>query len=138
MTEPYILWALVVGFAIGVALTWFALGRLARKSDDVGPEERLLEASWISSTITGRGQHASEEVVEEVLRLHEAYLAGPAPHLTPEERDLIAAEQARRAEAALRRARAEDKRAAQPRPPTAATAETKRSERAPVTKTGEG
>ncbi|CAN5797664.1 hypothetical protein BH24CHL6_BH24CHL6_06780 [soil metagenome] len=113
MTEPYILWALVVGGAIGVALTWFALGRLPRRSDDVSLEERLVEAAWISSTVSGRGQQVSEEVVEEVLALHQAYLSGPAAHLSPVERDTIAVERARRAEIAMRRARAQDERAAQ-------------------------
>lgn len=102
MTEPYLLWALLVGLAVGVALTWFALGRLPRRTDDVGPEERILEASWISSVLAGRGRPAPEPLVEEVLELHEQYVSGPAPSMTPAERESLAAERTRRAEQALR------------------------------------
>lgn len=100
MTEPYLLWALLVGLAVGVAVTWFALGRLPRATDDVGPEERIVEASWISRVLAGRGRQVAEELVEEVLALHDDYVSGPAPNLTPAERDALAAERARRAEQA--------------------------------------
>ena len=102
MTEPYLVWALLVGLAVGVALTWFALGRLPRSTDDVSPDERMVEASWISSVLGRRGRPAAQPLVEEVLDLHEQYVNGPAPSMTPEERDSLAAERVRRAELALR------------------------------------
>ncbi|HUG47535.1 MAG TPA: hypothetical protein VMP67_03885 [Candidatus Limnocylindria bacterium] len=104
MTEPYILWALVVGCAVGAALTWLAIGRLPRQTEDVGPDERMAEAAWISSVVAGRGGQAPAETVEEVLELHEQYLSGPAPDLSPEERAGLATERARRAEEIARAA----------------------------------
>lgn len=77
MTEQYIGWALVVGIVLGAALVWFVLGRLPRQSDDIGPQERALEAEWISRTIESRGGAAPEALVEEVLDLHTRYLDRP-------------------------------------------------------------
>lgn len=78
MTEQYIVWALVVGVAIGVAIYWFAFGRLPRRTDDQTPRERQAEAGWISRTIEQRGGVAPVDLVDEVLELHSAYLQGPA------------------------------------------------------------
>ena|SRR5215212_12123389 len=78
MTEQYIVWALVVGIAIGAALYWFAAGQLPRRTDDMTPLEREAEARWISRTIDGRGGVAPADLVDEVLDLHSTYLAGPA------------------------------------------------------------
>ena len=78
MTEQYIVWALVVGISVGAALYWFAAGRLPRRTDDMTPQEREAEARWISRTIDGRGGVAPVDLVDEVLELHAAYLAGPA------------------------------------------------------------
>jgi hypothetical protein len=74
MTEQYIGWALVVGLAIGGALVWFAIGRLPRGGEEIPPDELKAEAAWISQTINGRGGFAPEDLVEEVLELHVAYL----------------------------------------------------------------
>jgi hypothetical protein len=76
MTEPFIIWALLAGFAIGGAVVWFAIGRLPRRSDDVGPAEREEEAAWIRATLAGRGRRVPDGLVEEVLDLHDDYLAG--------------------------------------------------------------
>jgi len=78
MTEQYIVWALVVGIAIGAALYWFAAGQLPRRTDDMTPRERGAEAGWISRTIENRGGVAPIDLVDEVLDLHGTYLAGPA------------------------------------------------------------
>ncbi|CAN5545099.1 hypothetical protein BH23CHL6_BH23CHL6_06080 [soil metagenome] len=89
MTESYIGWALVVGIALGAAVVWFLLGRLPRRSDDVGPEERAEEARWISGVVESRGGIAPVALVDEVLELHVSYLDGPpldvrpAPHPAP-------------------------------------------------------
>ena len=90
MTESYIGWALVVGIALGAAVVWFLLGRLPRRTDDVGPEERAEEARWISGVVESRGGIAPVALVDEVLELHVAYVDGPpldirtAPELAPE------------------------------------------------------
>ena len=77
MTEQYLGWALVVGVCLGGLMVWLILGRLSRRADDVGPEERGVEARWISRSIEGRGGVAPVALVEEVLGLHDDYLAGP-------------------------------------------------------------
>ncbi|MEX2546622.1 MAG: hypothetical protein WD830_02390 [Chloroflexota bacterium] len=74
MTEQYIGWALVVGLAIGGALVWFAIGRLPRSGEEIPPDERKAEATWISRTINSRGGMAPQDLVEEVLELHADYL----------------------------------------------------------------
>jgi hypothetical protein len=84
VSEQYIVWALIVGVVVGAALYWFALGRLPRVTDDITPKERVAEAGWISRTIEHRGGLAPVDLVEEVLDLHSAYLAGPALELTDE------------------------------------------------------
>lgn len=74
MTEQYIVWALVVGLAVGGALVWFAVGRLPRSGDEVPDEERAGEAAWISDVISERGGKAPADLVEEVLDMHGLYL----------------------------------------------------------------
>lgn len=80
MTEQYVGWALLVGLAIGGALVWFAIGRLPRSGEEIPPEERIAEATWISQTIDSRGGMAPQDLVEEVLDLHTQYLERPAEH----------------------------------------------------------
>ena len=77
MTEQYLGWALVVGVALGGLMVWLILGRLSRRTDDVSPEERAVEARWVSRTIEDRGGVAPVALVDEVLGLHDEYLAGP-------------------------------------------------------------
>lgn len=84
MAEPYLAWALVVGIAVGGAAVWFLVGRLPRRSDDVAPEELVVEAAWISRTIEARGGIAPPELVEEVLELHLQYVAGEPAEVEPE------------------------------------------------------
>ena len=72
--EQYVGWALFVGLAIGGALVWFAIGRLPRSGEEIPPDERAAEASWISETINERGGAAPVELVDEVLQLHAEYL----------------------------------------------------------------
>src|SRR6266480_160957 len=74
MTEQYIGWALVLGLVVGGALVWFAVGRLPRSGEEMGEDERLSEAAWISDTIASRGGKAPPDLVEEVLDLHVRYL----------------------------------------------------------------
>lgn len=76
MADPYLIWALLVGVAVGGAIVWFLVGRLPRRTDDVAAEELPAEAAWISRTIEGRGGVAPAELVEEVLELHLQYVAG--------------------------------------------------------------
>jgi hypothetical protein len=84
VTEQYIGWALAVGGVLGGALVWFILGRLPRRTEDVGPAERREEALWIARVIESRGGVAPPALVDEVLELHGDYLAGPPLDVRPE------------------------------------------------------
>jgi hypothetical protein len=76
VAESYLVWALVVGIAVGGAVVWFLVGRLPRRTDDIAPEEISAEAAWISGTIEQRGGVAPAALIEEVLELHLDYVAG--------------------------------------------------------------
>jgi hypothetical protein len=119
MAEPYLVWALLVGFALGGALVWFVLGRLPRRSEDISPIERRAEADWISDVLASREGHAPPLLVEQVLELHEAYLAGPPIEISPEESAALLAELERR-EA---EAQSEPEHAAEPGDPESSEAE---------------
>lgn len=84
MTEQYIGWALIVGGVLGGALVWFILGRLPRRTEDVGTAERREEAMWIADVIESRGGVAPPALVDEVLELHARYLEGPPLEVRPE------------------------------------------------------
>jgi hypothetical protein len=74
MTEQYVGWALVLGLIIGGALVWFAVGRLPRGGNEIPPDERAVEAEWISRSIEARGGAAPPDLIDEVLELHADYL----------------------------------------------------------------
>ncbi len=75
MVESWVLWVLLVGLVVGGALTWLVMVRLPRREDDVSRAERPAEAAWISHVIERNGGIAPASLVEEVLDLHQAYLA---------------------------------------------------------------
>jgi hypothetical protein len=74
MNDEFTWWFLLVGLTIGVAVTWFVRGTLARSEDDVAVEERGVEAEWISETIERAGGIAPAALVGQVLELHRHYL----------------------------------------------------------------
>jgi hypothetical protein len=69
-------WLIVVGLAIGAGLAWLVMLDLRRRDDDIAARETRAEAAWIADTLRSRDVAADPEAVEEVLRLHRAYLAG--------------------------------------------------------------
>ena len=69
-------WLIVVGLAIGAGLAWLVMFDLRRRDDDIAAREMHSEATWIAETLRSRDVTADPEAVEEVLRLHRAYLAG--------------------------------------------------------------
>ena len=69
-------WLIVVGLAIGAGLAWLVMLDLRRREDDIAAREMRSEAAWIADTLRSRDVAADPEAVEEVLRLHRAYLAG--------------------------------------------------------------
>jgi hypothetical protein len=81
-------WLIVVGLAIGAGLAWLVMFDLRRREDDIAEREMRSEAAWIADTLRSRDVAADPEAVEEVLRLHRAYLAGipdeqPGPRRLP-------------------------------------------------------
>jgi hypothetical protein len=90
MNDGYAWWLVIVGVAIGIALVWLVIVRLPRAEDDVDEDERLIEAGWISRTIEAWGGVAPAALVDEVLELHQSYLASggstPAVELGAAER----------------------------------------------------
>jgi hypothetical protein len=74
MNDEFSWWFLLVGLAIGVAITWFVRGTLAREEDDVAADERMLEAAWIADAIERAGGIAPAALVSQVLELHRDYL----------------------------------------------------------------
>jgi hypothetical protein len=83
MVGAGILWALLVGLAIGGIGVWLLTVRLARDEGDVGEDERLAEATWIAAAIERDGGIVPVELVDEVLELHQHYLRSPGA--APEE-----------------------------------------------------
>jgi len=72
-------WLLIVGLVVGAALTWLVMAESARRDADVGDDERRSEAVWISSLLSSPDRPVEPRRVEEILRLHGEYLAGPPP-----------------------------------------------------------
>ena len=77
MNDGYLWWLILVGAVITLAVVWVVAARLPRSESDVGADERVAEAAWISETIERFGGVAPHELVEEVLELHAEYLASP-------------------------------------------------------------
>jgi hypothetical protein len=69
-------WLIIVGLAIGAGLAWLVMLDLRRRDDDLAAGESRAEAGWIADTLRRQEIAADAEAVEEVLRLHRAYLAG--------------------------------------------------------------
>ncbi|HEX7473823.1 MAG TPA: hypothetical protein VF323_12130 [Candidatus Limnocylindrales bacterium] len=69
-------WLIIVGLAIGAGLAWLVMLDLRRRDDDLAAGESRAEAGWIADTLRRQDIAADAEAVEEVLRLHRAYLAG--------------------------------------------------------------
>ena len=74
--SPFDVWLIIVGLAIGAGLAWLVMLDLRRRDDDISAAESKAEAGWIADTLRSRDIAADAEAVEEVLRLHRAYLAG--------------------------------------------------------------
>lgn len=71
-------WLLLVGVVAGAGLTWLVLADFRRHEDEVAEGELELEAGWIAAALVAAGRSLDEPTVAEVLRLHRAWLAGPA------------------------------------------------------------
>ena len=79
MNAEFNWWLLIVGLVVGAALTWLVMAESARRDADVSDEEQRGEAVWISSLLSSPDRPVEPRRVEEILRLHREYLAGPPP-----------------------------------------------------------
>ncbi len=80
-------WLLLVGVVAGAGLTWLVLADFRRHDDEVAEGELELEAGWIAAALAAAGRSLDEPTVAEVLRLHRAWLAGPASGPEPVDED---------------------------------------------------
>ena len=83
MNAEFDWWLLLVGIVAGAALVWLVVGDMRRRDDEVADDERSLEAEWIADAFGAAGRTLDAATVAEILDLHRAYLAGPAPELDP-------------------------------------------------------
>ena len=82
-------WLLIVGVVAGGVLTWLVLADTTRREREIGDEELLAEAAWITKAVGGR---VEPEVAEDVLRAHRRYLGFPPPDVLVAPEDLPALE----------------------------------------------
>jgi len=91
MSADFNWWLLIVGLAVGVALTWLVLAETTRRDREVSDEETAAEASWIARTLDDPLVDA--EMAERVLLAHRRYLGFPPPDVLVAPEELRALEQ---------------------------------------------
>jgi hypothetical protein len=79
MNAEFNWWLLIVGLVLGASLTWLVMSDSVRRDIDITESEARGESRWIAAVLSGAGKAIAPERVEEVLRLHRDYLAGPPP-----------------------------------------------------------
>jgi hypothetical protein len=72
-------WLLIVGLVVGAALTWLVMADSSRREADITEAERPSEAVWIAAIMSAAGHPTEPRRIEDVLRLHSEYVAGPPP-----------------------------------------------------------
>ena len=85
MNAEFNLWLLIVGVALGAALTWLVLADMNRRDVEIGREETAAEAGWLARTVGDARLDA--DLAERVLEAHKRYLGFPPPDelVAPEE-----------------------------------------------------
>ena len=78
MAAEFNWWLLIVGVVAGGVLTWLVLADTTRREREIGDEELLAEAAWITKAVGGR---VEPDVAEDVLRAHRRYLGFPPPDM---------------------------------------------------------
>ncbi len=89
MVAEFNWWLLIVGVVAGGVLTWLVLADTTRREREIGDEELLAEAAWITKAVGGRVDPAA---AEDVLRTHRRYLGFPPPDMLVAPEDLPALE----------------------------------------------
>lgn len=79
MNSEFNWWLLIVGLVVGAGLVWLVVADSRRREVDVTEAEREGEARWIAEAMTDAGRPIDDDDVEDILRLHAAYLAAPPP-----------------------------------------------------------
>ena len=74
MVAEFNWWLLIVGVVAGGVLTWLVLADTTRREREIGDEELLAEAAWITKAVAGR---VDADAAEDVLRAHRRAAAGP-------------------------------------------------------------
>jgi hypothetical protein len=89
MVAEFNWWLLIVGVVAGGVLTWLVLADTTRREREIGDEELLAEAAWITKAVAGR---VDADAAEDVLRAHRRYLGFPPPDALVAPEDLPALE----------------------------------------------
>jgi hypothetical protein len=89
MVAEFNWWLLIVGVVAGGVLTWLVLADTTRREREIGDEELLAEAAWITKAVAGR---VDASAAEDVLRAHRRYLGFPPPDVLVAPEDLPALE----------------------------------------------
>ena len=89
MVAEFNWWLLIVGVVAGGVLTWLVLADTTRREREIGDEELLAEAAWITKAVAGR---VDASAAEDVLRAHRRYLGFPPPDVLVAPDDLPALE----------------------------------------------
>ena len=87
MVAEFNWWLLIVGVVAGGVLTWLVLADTTRREREIGDEELLAEAAWITKAVAGR---VDADAAEDVLRAHRRYLGFPPPDVLVAPEDLPA------------------------------------------------
>ena len=89
MVAEFNWWLLIVGVVAGGVLTWLVLADTTRREREIGDDELLAEAAWITKAVEGR---VDADAAEDVLRAHRRYLGFPPPDMLVTPEDLPALE----------------------------------------------
>jgi hypothetical protein len=83
MTAAYPVWLLLVGLAVGAALTWLVLADLGRREASLDADRLEDEADWITDALAAEGRPTSRDSIVRILRLDRSYRHDDGPAHPP-------------------------------------------------------